>query len=79
MEQIKALERLPTNKPGALYLDALVNDAMEGEYYTADGERVMLPLKALIEMGLVSEAASAKLKTLLSEWYEKNSGNREDD
>ena len=38
------------------------------EYYTADGDRVMLPLKSLIDLGLVDAAAGEKLKRRLDRW-----------
>lgn len=49
-------------------LDQLVNAAIQGDYYTADGERVMLPLKSLIDMGLVDASAVDKLKQRLDAW-----------
>jgi hypothetical protein len=49
-------------------LDDLVDAAIEGEYYTADGDRVMLPLKSLIDLGLVDAAAGEKLKRRLDRW-----------
>jgi hypothetical protein len=55
-----------------LPLDVLTTAAIEEEYYTADGKRVMLPLKALIELGLVSESASEKLKEKLDVWHAAN-------
>lgn len=51
-----------------MVLNELVDAAIDGEYYTADGVRVMLPLQALVDLGLVHSSAVEKLKQRLSDW-----------
>lgn len=51
-------------------LNKLVDEAINGEFFTGDGERVMLPLRALVELGLVNRSALVKLYQRLpyGEW-----------
>jgi hypothetical protein len=51
-------------------LNKLVDEAIDGEFFTGDGERVMLPLRALVELGLVNRSALVKLYQRLpyGEW-----------
>lgn len=53
-------------------LNQLVDAAIEGDYYTCDGERVMLPIKNLIDMGLVDPTSGEKLKQRLNAWMAAN-------
>jgi hypothetical protein len=55
-----------------MMLDQLVDAAIQGDYYTADGERVMLPLKSLVDMGLVDASAVDRLKQRLETWNTAN-------
>ena len=53
-------------------LDRLVEAAIQGNYYTADGERVMLPIQSLVDMGLVDASAVNRLKQRLDAWNAAN-------
>jgi hypothetical protein len=52
-----------------MILTKLVDAAIDDDYYTPDG-RVMLPLVALIELGLVAPASANKLGRRLAKWIE---------
>ena len=49
-------------------LDQLVDAAIQGDYYTADGVRVMLPIQSLVDLGLVDASAVDRLKQRLDAW-----------
>lgn len=53
-------------------LDQLVEDAIKGDYYTGVGERVMLPLRELIDMGLVDASFLDRLLQRVEAWNVAN-------